>query len=99
MPMYYYSAEADVRMCSVKKVLLEILRNSQENTCAGVSFLIKSKAACSFTTKKTLAQMLKTILKNWSDGRNWRRTCETNWACLLSIKVFGSELKAFLEQH
>ena len=27
--------------CSVKKVFLEILQNSQENTCARVSFLIK----------------------------------------------------------
>ena len=26
--------------CSVKKMFLEILQNSQENTCAGVSFLI-----------------------------------------------------------
>ena len=30
--------------CSVKKVLLEILQNSQENTCARVSFLIKLEA-------------------------------------------------------
>ena len=28
-------------MCSVKKVFLEISQNSQENTCASVSFLIK----------------------------------------------------------
>ena len=27
-------------MCSVEKVILEILQNSQENTCARVSFLI-----------------------------------------------------------
>ena len=27
--------------CSVKKVFLEISQNSQENTCAWVSFLIK----------------------------------------------------------
>ena len=32
-------AEAVVRKCSVKKVFLEILLNSQENTCATVSFL------------------------------------------------------------
>ena len=31
-------------MCSVKKVFLEILQNSQENTCARVSFLIKLQA-------------------------------------------------------
>ena len=74
MPMYYYSAEADVRMCSVKKVFLEILQNSQENTCAGVSFLIKSKAACSFTTKKTLAQNF----KNYFEELEWWEELEKN---------------------
>ena len=29
------------QICSVKKEFLEILQNSQENTCARVSFLIK----------------------------------------------------------
>ena len=33
--------EAIVQRCSVKKVFLEISQNSQENTCARVSFLIK----------------------------------------------------------
>ena len=33
--------EAVVQRCSVKKVLLEISQNSQENTRARVSFLIK----------------------------------------------------------
>ena len=33
--------EAVARRCSVKKVFLEISQNSQENTCARVSFLIK----------------------------------------------------------
>ena len=33
--------EAVARRCSVKKVFLEISQNSQENTCAKVSFLIK----------------------------------------------------------
>ena len=32
-------AETVARKCSVKKGFLEILQNSQENTCAGVSFL------------------------------------------------------------
>ena len=41
--------ETAVRRCSVKMVFLEILQNSQENTCARVSFSIK---------KETLAQML-----------------------------------------
>ena len=33
--------EAVARRCSVKKLLLEILQNSQEKTCPRVSFLIK----------------------------------------------------------
>ena len=38
--------EAATRRCSVKKVVIEILRNSQENTCAG-----------NFIEKETLAQV------------------------------------------
>ena len=41
----FYPAEAVVQRCSVKKVFLEILQNSQENTCARVSFLIKLQAS------------------------------------------------------
>ena len=41
------SAETVVRRFSLKKVFLKIFKNSQENTCARVSFLIK----------KTLAQV------------------------------------------
>ena len=33
--------EVVTRSCSVKKVFLRIPQNSQENTCARVSFLIK----------------------------------------------------------
>ena len=50
--------EAVVRGCSVKKVFLEISQNSQENTCARVSFLIKLQvSACNFIKKETLAQV------------------------------------------
>ena len=34
-------SKAVVQKCSVKKVFLKISQNSQENTCARVSFLIK----------------------------------------------------------
>ena len=34
-------SEAVAQRCSVKKMFLELLQNSQENTCARVSFLIK----------------------------------------------------------
>ena len=36
-----FRTEAVVQECSVKKVYLEISQNSQENTCARVSFSIK----------------------------------------------------------
>ena len=38
-------SEAVVQRCSVKKVFLEISQNSQENTCARASFLIKLQAS------------------------------------------------------
>ena len=37
--------EVILRRCSIKKVFLEISQNSQENTCARVSFLIKLHAS------------------------------------------------------
>ena len=49
--------EAVVRRCSVKKVFLEMSQNSQKNTCARVSFLIKLLASCNFIKKETLAQV------------------------------------------
>ena len=49
-------SEAVVRMCSLKKVFLEISQNSQENACARVSFFYKVEA-CNFIKKETLAQV------------------------------------------
>ena len=37
--MTLFPTEAVIRRCSVKKVVLEISQNSQENTCARVSGL------------------------------------------------------------
>ena len=34
----FFDTEADVRRCSVKKMLMKISRKSQENTCVRVSF-------------------------------------------------------------
>ena len=51
-------AEAVARTCSVKHLFLEMSQNSQENTCAKVSFLIKLQASvCSFVKRETLAQV------------------------------------------
>ena len=45
-------------MCSVKKVFFEVLQNSQENTCASVSLLVKLQPqTCNFIKKETLAQV------------------------------------------
>ena len=44
------------RRCSVKMVFLEIWQNSQESTCARVSFLIKLQA-CNLIEKETLAHV------------------------------------------
>ena len=41
---FWPTSEVVVRRCSIKKVLLEILQNSQENTRASVSFLITLRA-------------------------------------------------------
>ena len=52
------SPEAVARRSSIKKEFLEILQNSQENTCARVTFLIKLQtSACNFIEKETLAQV------------------------------------------
>ena len=48
--------EAVVQMCSVKNVFLEISQNSQENTCARVSFLTKLQASVwNFIKEENLA--------------------------------------------
>ena len=50
--------EVVARRCSLKKVFLEISQNSQENTCARVSFLIKLQASgLNFIKRETLAQV------------------------------------------
>ena len=58
MVMMIVKNSRPVQRCSVKKVFLKILQNSQENTCARVSFLIKFQAkVCKFIKKETLAQV------------------------------------------
>ena len=49
--------EAVVKSCSVKKVFLKILQNSQENTCARVSFLKNLQTAPAALLKNRLWHM------------------------------------------
>ena len=56
--MKWKSSEAVDQRCSVKNVFLKISQNSQENTCARASFLIRLQAeTCNFIKNKTLAQI------------------------------------------
>ena len=54
----YIVTEAVVRKCSIKNMFLEISQNSQKNTCAKVSFLIKLQPqTCNFIKKEALAEL------------------------------------------
>ena len=65
------------RRCSVKKVFLEISRNSQENTCTRVSFLIKLKAPAALLKKRlwqkcfpvNFVKFLRTLFLQNNSGR------------------------------
>ena len=51
-------SEAAIRGVLKRKLFLEISQNSQENTCARVSSLIKLQGSmCNFIKKETLAQV------------------------------------------
>ena len=53
--MWNHLSDAIVRRCSVKKVFVKISQNSQQNTCATVSFLIKLLVStCNFIKKRLL---------------------------------------------
>ena len=52
--IYLFVTKANARSCSVKKVFLMILQNSQESTCARVVFLIKLLAEAKLNFAKFL---------------------------------------------
>ena len=76
-------AEAVTRRCSVKNLFLKISKNSQENTCARVSFLIKLQAGtCNFIIKETLAQLFSCeFLTNFKDNFFYRHLRVTSTGC------------------
>ena len=71
---FYLTSEAVVPRCSVKKVFLELSQNSQENTRARFSLLVKLQASSLqlyFIKKETLTQVISCefyISKNTSGG-------------------------------
>ena len=81
-------AEAVIRRCSVKKVFLEISQNSQENTCAKVSFLIKLHASPhspATLSKKRLLQRCFPV--NFVKFPRTSFTIEHLWWLLLQINL------------
>ena len=87
------NAEAVTQMSSVKKVFLEISQNSQENTCAKVSFL--RPQGCNFFKKETLTQVFSyeffEIIKN-SFFTEHLLEMSTLYFCIVATKVFDSLL-------
>ena len=71
-----FELEAVVQRCSVKKLFLEILQNSQENTCARASFLIRLQVASATLLKK----------------RPWHRCFPVNFAEFLRTPFFTEHL-------
>ena len=74
-----HSLEAVVQWFSVKKVFLEISQNSQENTCARVSFLIKLQV--SGLRPATLLKM-----------RHWNRCFPVNFVKFLRTPFYIEHL-------
>ena len=69
--------------CSVKKLLLKLMKNSQENTCVGVSFnKVASLQACNFTKKRLQCRVFYfefcEIFKNTHFEEHLRRTASTS---------------------
>ena len=72
------ASEALVQRYSVKVVFLEISKNSQENTCVSVSFLIKLQAwdlgPATLLKKETLAQVFSCEICEISKNTFFHRT-------------------------
>ena len=66
--------------CSMKNMLLKISKNSQENNCARVSFLIKDN----FIEKKAVAQMLPMSFEKFLRTPFLQNT---SWRLLLQSKI------------
>ena len=80
-------AEAVVQMCSVKNVFLKLSRNSQENTCARVSFLIKLQAT--LLKKESGTGVFLLILLNFQEHFFYRTPLDTASEVTLLVLVAG----------
>ena len=89
------STEAFAQRCSVKKLFLEILQNSQENTCVRVSFFIKLQAyTCNVFKKETLAQVFPSeFCENFKNTYFYRTTLVATSDCSIKLWFSSQEFK------
>ena len=85
-------SEAVLWRCTVGTVFLEISQNSQENTCARASFLIKLQAACNFVKKEALAQVFSCEFCKISKHAFFYRTPPVAASGFCTIKTFNSSV-------
>ena len=93
--LWFLFSEAVAQRCSVKKLFLEISRNSQENTSARVSFLIKLlKKRLYFIKKETLTQVFSCefceISKNTFSYRTPPMTASVCFCLLCVLNLMSS---------
>ena len=79
-------SEAVVQRCSVKTVFLEILQNSQENTRARVSFLIKLQTLSYFVNLRIQSEFRKIRTRNDSVFGHFSRSDSEYVNLILSVK-------------
>ena len=86
-------SEAVTRSCSVKKVFLKVSQNSQKNTCARVSFLIKLQTLGNFIEKEALAQVFSyEICEIFMNIFSWTHAVVTFWIWIhLDNLLLGSD--------
>ena len=93
--------KAVIQRCSVKNVFLNILQNSQENTCARVSFYWSCKlGGCNFIKKKSLAQVFSCEFCKISKNTFSYRTplvAASNCHLYCNSKYYHSSSEAYLE--
>ena len=75
-------------------MFIEISQNSQESTCARVSFLLNLQAeACNFIKKETLAQVFS--CEFWEISKNNFFTTEHLWAIASVSDMYCKRLRIF----
>ena len=91
---FVFYIQAVAQRCSVRKVFLEISQNSQENTCARFSFLIKLQTPATLLKKEALAQVFSCEFCEISKNTFSYRTPRVA-ASVYLMKVFSKRLFQF----